>query len=59
MARHEKKKGSGLPFDYTAGKLTGTADGAGVLEIPLGKYGSSSLSSHGREPQAGTSRIDL
>ena len=26
-----------VAFDYTAGKLTGTADGASVLEMPLGK----------------------
>ena len=26
-----------VAFDYTAGKLTGTADGAVVLEMPLGK----------------------
>jgi hypothetical protein len=26
-----------VAFDYTAGKLTGTADGAVVLGMPLGK----------------------
>jgi hypothetical protein len=26
-----------VAFDYTAGKLTGTADGVTVLEMPLGK----------------------